>query len=93
MQRDAIEYRSDVPGASPSSHASTPAAIPSTGYVRLWQIIGCKKRGLVPVIPVSRSTWLAGVRIGRTPAAVKLGPRTTAWYAADIQSLAARIPG
>jgi prophage regulatory protein len=38
-------------------------------------------------IPVSRSTWWAGVRSGRFPAPVKLGPRITAWRDSDIQEL------
>jgi prophage regulatory protein len=38
-------------------------------------------------IPVSRSTWFAGVKSGRFPAPVKLGPRITAWRDADIQQL------
>lgn len=38
-------------------------------------------------IPVSRSTWWAGVKSGRFPAPVKLGPRITAWREADIQRL------
>jgi prophage regulatory protein len=38
-------------------------------------------------IPVSRSTWWAGVKSKRFPAPVKLGPRITAWREADIQQL------
>ena len=38
-------------------------------------------------IPVSRSTWWAGVKSGRFPAPVRLGPRITAWRDADIQRL------
>jgi hypothetical protein len=38
-------------------------------------------------IPVSRSTWWAGVKSGRFPAPVKLGPRTTAWRVEDIEKL------
>lgn len=41
-------------------------------------------------IPVSRSAWWAGVRSGRYPKPVKLGPRTTAWRAADIRVLIER---
>ena len=37
------------------------------------------------VLPISRSAFLAGVKIGRYPAPVKLGPRTTAWDAAEIR--------
>jgi prophage regulatory protein len=38
-------------------------------------------------IPVARSTWWAGVKSGRFPTPVKLGPRITAWRDADIQRL------
>ena len=38
-------------------------------------------------IPVGRSTWWAGVKSGRFPKPVKLGPRTTAWKVEDIRKL------
>jgi prophage regulatory protein len=38
-------------------------------------------------LPISKSTFWAGVRSGRYPQPVKLGPRITAWRAADIVSL------
>ncbi|MBR0704560.1 AlpA family phage regulatory protein [Bradyrhizobium diazoefficiens] len=38
-------------------------------------------------IPVSKSTWWAGVKSGRFPKPVKLGPRITAWRAEEIQAL------
>jgi prophage regulatory protein len=52
---------------------------PHTGFVRLRSI-------LAPTgpIPVARSTWWAGVKSGRFPRPVKLGPRITAWRAEDI---------
>lgn len=40
-------------------------------------------------IPVSRSTWWAGVRSGRFPQPIKLGPRTTVWRGQDIADLVA----
>lgn len=40
-------------------------------------------------IPVSRSTWWAGVKSGRYPAPLKLGPRITVWRESDIQELVA----
>lgn len=39
-------------------------------------------------IPASKSTWWAGVKTGRFPKPVKLGPRITAWRAEDIDKLA-----
>jgi prophage regulatory protein len=55
---------------------------PQTGFVRLSSI-------LAPTgpIPVGRSTWWAGVKEGRFPKPVKLGPRTTAWRVEDILAL------
>jgi predicted DNA-binding transcriptional regulator AlpA len=56
--------------------------LPETGFVRLPQILA--------VFPVSRSAWWLGVKTGKYPASVKLGPRTTAWRAEDIRSLIER---
>ncbi|SMP36239.1 helix-turn-helix transcriptional regulator [Shimia sagamensis] len=38
-------------------------------------------------VPVSRSTWWAGVRSGRFPQPIRLGPRNTAWRVGDIRAL------
>ena len=59
-----------------------PSEFPTTGLVRLSSI-------LAPAgpVPISRSAWWAGVRTGRYPKAIKLGPRTTAWRAEDIHKL------
>jgi len=64
-------------------------ALPKTGYLRLPQIIGDAKAEppIPPLIPVSRSTWWAGVSSGRFPKPVKLGPRITAWRVEDIRDL------
>jgi prophage regulatory protein len=63
--------------------------LPSTGFVRLRQIIGSTKTNPLtpPLIPVSKTTWWAGVKSGRFPKPVKLGPRTTAWRVEDIRAL------
>jgi predicted DNA-binding transcriptional regulator AlpA len=53
--------------------------LPEIGLLRLKQIL--------QFIPVSRSTWLAGVKTGRFPQPLKLGPRTTAWRVTDIHAL------
>jgi predicted DNA-binding transcriptional regulator AlpA len=58
-------------------------ALPEAGFVRLPQIL--------ELIPVSRSSWWAGVKAGKYPPGVKLGPRTTAWRAEDIRSLIEKL--
>lgn len=44
----------------------------------------CATRGL---LPISKSTWLNGVRTGKYPKPVKLGPKTTVWRVEDIRAL------
>jgi len=53
-----------------------------TGFLRLKQILSPQGP-----IPVSKSTWWAGVKSGRYPQPVKLGRRITAWRAEDIRKL------
>lgn len=69
--------------------------LPETGYLRLSQILGdAEAKPPIPaVIPVGRSTWWAGVKTGRFPKPVKLGPRTTAWRVEDIRALIERLNG
>jgi prophage regulatory protein len=56
--------------------------LPATGFLRLVSVLA--PRG---PIPVSKSTWWAGVKSGRFPKPVKLGPRITAWRVEDIRDL------
>ena len=64
--------------------------VPSTGFLRLPQIIGNKKTDppTPGLIPVARSTWHAGVRDGRFPKPYKgFGPRISVWRVEDIMAL------
>jgi prophage regulatory protein len=53
--------------------------LPEIGFVRLPEVLA--------VFPVSKSAWWAGVKDGRFPKPVKLGPKTTAWRVQDIRAL------
>ena len=61
---------------------SNQSALPVTGFLRISQI-------LAPAgpIPVSKSTWWAGVKDGRFPKPLKLSKRVTVWRAEDIRAL------
>ena len=67
---------------------SSPNSLPETGFVRLGAI-------LAPVgpIPIGKSTWWQGIKEGRFPSPVKLGPNTTAWRVEDIRALIASLGG
>ena len=69
------------------SNSSQSNKLPETGLVRLSQILGNKKNGIPPIIPVSKSSWWAGVKSGRYPKPIKLGERTTCWKVSDIHQL------
>ena len=67
--------------------------LPETGFLRLSQIIGNPKATppTPPLIPLKKSAWWDGVKEGRYPKPVKIGPRATAWRVEDIRDLIARI--
>lgn len=69
--------------------------LPETGYLRLNQIVGNRKVNppIPPIIPISKASWWAGVKTGRFPTPIKLGPMTTVWRAEDIRSLIEQPPG
>jgi hypothetical protein len=60
-----------------------------TVFFRLPQIIGDKdaEPPIPPLIPVSRTGWLNGVKVGKYPKPVKLGERTNGWRVSDIYAL------
>lgn len=67
--------------------------LPETGYLRHPQIIGDpNERPPIPaIILVGKSSWWQGVKDGRFPKPVKLGPNTTAWRVEDIRALIDRL--
>lgn len=42
---------------------------------------------VLSLIPVSKSTWWAGVATGRYPQPVRIGPKIPAWRMTDISRL------
>jgi prophage regulatory protein len=48
------------------------------GFMRLPEVLSA--------IPVSKSTFWAGIKTGRYPKPVKIGKRCTAWRAEDIRA-------
>ena len=56
------------------------AGVPKEGYIRL--------PGVLALIPVSRSTWYAGIASGKFPQPVKhFGTRVAAWNLRDIRDV------
>lgn len=57
--------------------------LPKEGFVRLPQVLA--------VIPVSKTQFWEGIKTGKYPSPIKLGPRTTAWRVEDIRGLIERL--
>jgi prophage regulatory protein len=64
-------------GTRPRQDNPGEAARPA--FMRLWEVLS--------VLPVSKSTFYAGVKSGRYPKPVKLGPRISAWRVEEIDDL------
>lgn len=58
---------------------TNPIQLSSKGFLRLPQVL--------KLIPIGKSTWWAGVKSGRFPQPVKLGPKTTMWRVEEIHGL------
>jgi len=56
--------------------------LPETGLLRVNQILR--------FIPISRSSWWAGVKSGIYPKPFKLSARTTVWKSSDIRAIIER---
>ncbi len=42
------------------------------------------------LLPISSASWWNGVRAGKYPRGIKLGPKTTCWRLSEITALAER---
>ncbi len=58
-------------------------SLPATGFLRLSQVL--------KFIPVGKTKWYAGIKEGRFPKPVNLGPRTAAYRVEDIVALIERL--
>ena len=86
--------------ASPQAPAPAPTApvtsgLPAEGYVRIWDILGRKaakgrRPAILGMIPVSRTTWYAGVKSARYPKPIKHGG-IAMWRVEEIQALIAQL--
>ena len=59
------------------------SGVDPAGLLRLKQVLA--------LVPVAASSWWAGVKSGKYPQPIKLGPRTTVWRARDILELIERV--
>jgi predicted DNA-binding transcriptional regulator AlpA len=61
-------------------------------YVRVRDICKDDRNDTRWLLPISKSQWWEGVRTGKFPQAIKLGPRTTVWRFEDVEQLKESLP-
>ena len=71
------------------------ASLPQVGFARLSTILGNPKAQppIIPLLPISKSSWWAGIKKGIYPKPIKLSERTTAWRWEDIYNLVVELEG
>lgn len=74
------------------SPAAQAAIIQHSAFLRMYQIIGDPERGIAPLLPISRTSFLMGVNSGKYPRKIKIG-RSSFWKASDIFECLAKIEG
>lgn len=68
--------------------------LPIDGFLCLSQILGnpkAKPNPILPILPISRSSWYAGIQKGKFPKPVCRGRSATVWKVSDIRRLLAEI--
>jgi predicted DNA-binding transcriptional regulator AlpA len=83
------------PDLKPDYPLSTPPPpqLLESGFLRLHQIVGDKKKNIPALIPICKTSFLNGVKSGRFPAPIKLTQRTNCWKSQDIKALIDSLGG
>jgi len=79
-----VAVRLDRSSLAQQAHSMVQQA--STAAVSLYRLPQVLTR-----IPVSKSSWFAGIQSGRYPKGYNLGPRTTVWRSDEIDQLISSV--
>ena len=63
-----------------------PSILHETAYLRIWQIVGDRRRGIEGLLPISRTVFFEKVKSGEFPKPIKIG-RSSFWKTEDIKNL------
>jgi len=61
-------------------------------FLYLKDIVGDKKKGIDGILPISRSTWFAGIKAGKYPKPTHISTRRVAWKYTEIVNLVYSFP-
>jgi predicted DNA-binding transcriptional regulator AlpA len=60
-------------------------AVSKTTHIEGDRLLRIKQ--VLEIVPIGKSTWWRGVKSGRFPEPVRLGPKTTCWRESEINAL------
>ena len=61
------------------------------GFIRIYHIVGCRRRGIKPLLPISRSAFLRRVKDGRFPPGQLMGSRVRVWSVESVRAALAEM--
>lgn len=64
---------------------------PPGSKVRVGAIVGNPRKGIVGLLPISRSTWLNWARKGIVPKGEKIGAGTVVWKIEDVLAAGSKV--
>jgi len=67
--------------------------LPEAGFLRLNQIVRVPGQSAPPIIPISRTSFLNGIKSGKYPAGILISERTRVWPVEDIKKLIIELGG
>ncbi len=67
--------------------------LPEAGFLRLNQIVKVPGKSEPPIIPISRTSFLNGIKSGKYPPGILISERTRVWPVEDIKKLIAELGG
>lgn len=69
-----------------------PPPSPNERILTITDIVGNAHKGIAPLVPVSKSTWIAGVATGRFPPAVRVSANRVGWWESWIHQFRTQLP-
>ena len=69
-----------------------PPPSPNERILTVTDIVGDASKSITPLVPVSKSTWIAGVASGRFPPAVRISANRVGWWESWIHQFRTQLP-
>ena len=87
VRKKSAQLSTCTPVVRPASEESRKSFAPFGNISEALQLLRLPQ--VLAIVPVSRSSWWAGIQDGLYPRPLRIGPRSVAWRLTDIKALIA----